>query len=149
MFRSRSTPPPGLAVVAACWSVQQLPALPPVWVAAALAIAGLLLLSVSLRRAAWLACIGAGAAAAGWALLLAAGRLEERLPAELEGADLRVVGVVEDMPQSDDRGLRFRFLIERCETDGKPCPAPRSVPPRRRAGFPICGPASDGSSRCG
>ncbi|MFP5460590.1 MAG: DNA internalization-related competence protein ComEC/Rec2 [Gammaproteobacteria bacterium] len=127
MFRSRSTPPPGLAVVAACWSVQQLPALPPVWVAAALAIAGLLLLSASLRRAAWLACIGAGAAAAGWALLLAAGRLEERLPAELEGADLRVVGVVEDMPQSDDRGLRFRFLIERCETDGKPCPAPRSV----------------------
>jgi competence protein ComEC len=31
------------------------------------------------------------------------------------------------MPQSDERGLRFRFLIERCEADGQPCPAPRSV----------------------
>jgi competence protein ComEC len=127
MFRSRSTPPPGLAVVAACWSVQQLPALPPPWVAVALAVAGLLLLCASLRRAAWLACIGAGAAAAGWALLLGAGRLEERLPPELEGADLRVVGIVEDMPQSDERGMRFRFRVERCEADGKPCPAPRSV----------------------
>ena len=132
-WRIPPAPPPGLAVVAACWAVQQLPALPPSWAGVLLAAFGLLLLGASLRqggslrRAAWLACAGAAAAAAGWALLLAADRVAERLGPALEGVDLRVEGIVEDMPQADERGLRFRFLVERCEAAGLPCPAPRSV----------------------
>ncbi|HWS74189.1 MAG TPA: ComEC/Rec2 family competence protein, partial [Quisquiliibacterium sp.] len=107
--------------------MQQLPALPGPMVAMGLACGGLGLVLWSLRARPWLSAVAAGVAAAGWALLLAGSRIDERLPARFEGLDLRVSGVVEDMPQAVERGVRFRFRVERCTAGGEPCPAPRSV----------------------
>lgn len=122
------SPAPGLAVLAACWAVQQLPVLPAPMVAATLLCLGLLLTLACLQAPAWTAFAAAGVLALGWALLLAGERLDERWPAALEGVDLRVRGLVEEMPQADERGLRFRFRIEHCtQADGADCPAARSV----------------------
>lgn len=124
----RLAPPPGLAVLAACWSAQQLPALPPRWTALALLAAGLVLVLLSLRTRPWIGFVAAFIAAAGWALLLAGDHLQERLPPSLEGMDLRVIGIVEEMPQAGPQGQRFRFRIEECTAPpGIACPVPRSV----------------------
>lgn len=48
-----------------------------------------------------------------WAAGRAENRLDERLAPELEGRDVRVVGVVAGLPQTHERGLRFGFEIER------------------------------------
>ncbi len=129
-----TAPPPGLAVVAACWLVQQLPALPPWGWALALLLGGLALAFLLVWRSGalvhWRVWVlwGAVAVAAGaWAMLRGADHLAERLPSALEGVDLQVVGVVEDLPQSGDRGLRFRFRIEQCRWAQGHCPADRSV----------------------
>ena len=47
-----------------------------------------------------------------WAASLAATRLSDALPLASEGRDIDVVGVVAEMPQLMDRGLRFRFMVE-------------------------------------
>lgn len=115
--------PPGLVVVAAAWSVQQLPALAPQGAGIALLAGGAALLPLG-RIAILLAsaCIGAG-----WAMLQAVWALDQRLPAPLEGRDLVVIGVVDQLPQASDRGLRFRFRIERCVAPAGTCPAPVAV----------------------
>jgi hypothetical protein len=53
-----------------------------------------------------LACAVLGLA---WAALLAEQRLQERLPAEWEGRDLQIVGVVAGLPQDFENGERFAF----------------------------------------
>ena len=98
------------------------------WLAAPLA-AGLLFAwhprRPSLAGARWLALAAAGAACGiGWATWMAGARLAERLPAEWEGRDLRIVGVVASLPQPHERSLRFEFDVERAGT-----PEAR-VPPR-------------------
>lgn len=57
-----------------------------------------------------------------WAAGRAEQRLDERLVPELEGRDVRVVGVVAGLPQTHERGLRFGFEIERVG-DGVPLPS--------------------------
>ncbi|MEO7057124.1 MAG: DNA internalization-related competence protein ComEC/Rec2 [Caldimonas sp.] len=52
----------------------------------------------------------AGFACSGWRASL---QLAERLPAELEGRDLVLTGVVASLPQQGATGLRFRFDVER------------------------------------
>ncbi len=47
-----------------------------------------------------------------WAAALAQQRLAQSLPAELEGRDLAVVGVITGLPQRFDNGIRFDFTIE-------------------------------------
>lgn len=47
-----------------------------------------------------------------YASLRAEVRLASALPAALEGRDLRVTGVVAEMPQASDRGMRFAFAID-------------------------------------
>ncbi len=42
-----------------------------------------------------------------------------RLPASLEGRDLRVRGIVTDLPLHDSRKQRFHFLIQSVEIDGQ------------------------------
>src|SRR5215471_13614406 len=56
------------------------------------------------------ACCAAGYA---WAALLAGARLADELPAEWEGRDIRVEGVVAGLPQPSERSLRFEFDVER------------------------------------
>ncbi len=64
----------------------------------------------------------AAAFAAGffWAAGRAHWRMDERLPAALEGRDIAVVGVVASLPAMGERGVRFDFDVESAET---PLPA--------------------------
>ncbi|HRF72954.1 MAG TPA: DNA internalization-related competence protein ComEC/Rec2 [Accumulibacter sp.] len=64
-----------------------------------------------------LACALLGVA---WAALLAGQRLQDRLPEELEGHDLQVVGVVAALPHRFERGERFEFEIESVESNDEP-----------------------------
>lgn len=48
----------------------------------------------------------------GWAGLLAHDRLSESLPAALEGRDIRVIGVVDSLPDAVTRGVRFRLRVD-------------------------------------
>jgi len=94
-------------------------------VLAAIAVAACVLAAVaglagqtSLRRgAAMLAAAGIGFVwACGYGML----RLAEALPAELEGRDIVVNGVVAGLPQTLDAGQRFVFEVEHAEADGVP-----------------------------
>ena len=51
-----------------------------------------------------------------WAALVAHIKLADRLPEEWEGLDVAVVGVVADLPQASDRGLRFQLDVESVRT---------------------------------
>jgi competence protein ComEC len=57
-----------------------------------------------------------------WAALLAEQRLLEQLPAEWEGRDVQVVGVVAALPHAFERGERFEFVVESVETAGARVP---------------------------
>jgi competence protein ComEC len=50
-----------------------------------------------------------------WAAGRAEVRLDERLRPELEGRDLRVVGVISGLPHAHERGLRFAFAVEHAD----------------------------------
>jgi competence protein ComEC len=84
----------------------------------ALATAASLLVSPHVRRhplARWAALLLAIAIGFLWAAARADLRLDDRLVPDLEGRDLRVIGVVAGLPQAHERGLRFAFDIERTE----------------------------------
>ncbi len=49
----------------------------------------------------------------GYAAWRAEVRLADALPREWEGEDLRLVGVVDDLPAASARGVRFAFAVER------------------------------------
>jgi competence protein ComEC len=51
-----------------------------------------------------------------WAALLAHLRLAQSLPLEWEGRDVAVTGVIAELPQPAERGLRFRLDVERVHT---------------------------------
>src|SRR5215471_1753505 len=53
------------------------------------------------------------AARIGQRILVAGARLADELPAEWEGRDIRVEGVVAGLPQPSERSLRFEFDVER------------------------------------
>ncbi len=77
------------------------------------------------RRAAGLLLVAAiGAAGFFYAAARAEWRLAERLPAQWEGVDLLVTGVVAGLPQPFERGVRFDFDVEQAE------PAAARLPPR-------------------
>ena len=61
----------------------------------------------------------AGFGYAGWR---AESRLADALATEWEGVDIRIVGVVDDLPQVVDRGVRFAFIVERVVTEGAHVP---------------------------
>jgi competence protein ComEC len=50
-------------------------------------------------------------------------RLADALPPQWEGVDLRVVGVVDELPQPVERGARFTFAVERIITEHAIVPA--------------------------
>ena len=57
--------------------------------------------------------------------------LADALNPALEGRDLVVTGVVTDMPQRNEAGLRFRLRVESATLDGQPTP----LPPRMDVGW--------------
>ncbi len=50
-------------------------------------------------------------------------RLSDRLPDEWQGRDIGVIGVVSELPRQHERGLRFRFDVERVLTPQAQVPA--------------------------
>ena len=100
------------------WLLQrqaELPDLQDAW--GVLLAAPLLALAGTRRRAVrWAAraALAGTACAAGffWAALLAQARLGDALPAEWEGRDIEIVGVVAGLPQPYERSVRFDFDVE-------------------------------------
>ncbi|HEX5801883.1 MAG TPA: DNA internalization-related competence protein ComEC/Rec2, partial [Azospira sp.] len=70
-----------------------------------------------------LACLACGF---GWAALRADLRLADELPADWEGRDIHLVGVVAELPQPFAHGERFAFDVEQVLTAGARTP-PRIV----------------------
>ncbi|HEX6719980.1 MAG TPA: ComEC/Rec2 family competence protein, partial [Burkholderiaceae bacterium] len=91
-------------------------ALCPAWINAALVLAGLLLACVALRGAArWrllLVCFALASVAFGITSLRAGLRLAEQLAVPLEGRDLLLTGVVDQMPQVSPEGVRFVLAVD-------------------------------------
>ena len=112
---------PALLLVAFACGVcllQASPALPPY--PALVAAMSLCALIASARapqgrlRVVAVAC--AVALGSGYAALRAEWRLSDALAHEWEGEDLRIVGVVDELPTLSDRGVRFAFAVERVAT---------------------------------
>ena len=117
-------------VLGTAWQLQQ-QALWPAWVYGLLLIPGLLW-ALALcwrvlprRLAAWLLC----AAALGFATtgLRSLAFDAQALEPALEGRDLRIVGVVSDMPQRNEAGLRFTLATESATLDGRATAVPASI----------------------
>jgi competence protein ComEC len=80
------------------------------------AVAGVALI-VALRVHRIAAVIAALALGFAYAALRADVRLADSLPREWEGEDIRVVGVVDDLPTPSDSGVRFALAVETVLTD--------------------------------
>lgn len=84
-----------------------------------------------------LALLALAFAATGWR---AQARLDERLPAALEGRDLQLTGVVASLPRADAQSTRFEFDVESAgwspagDPAGAPAPPP-AVPPKVSLGW--------------
>ncbi len=113
-----------LAFVFGAWLLQRQPALPewPWVVLLPLVVALAWLLRRHVVVPYLLACAAALLAGFFWATLLAQQRLADALPAEWEGRNVRVVGVVASLPRVGARGERFELDVERVETDGAHVP---------------------------
>jgi competence protein ComEC len=79
------------------------------------------------RAASAIVVMAAGILGFGYAAWRADLRLADALPPEWEGEDIRVVGIVDDLPQPSERGVRFAFAVERVETAGAVVPARLSL----------------------
>ncbi len=107
-----------LFVLGAVW-LQQQPELPGVLWVYAFAAAVLAWWLLGPRQAFLRGAGGALLWLAGgfaWAALVAHVKLADHLPAEWEGRDIGVRGVIADLPQVTDRGARFEFDVEQVST---------------------------------
>ncbi|MFQ5995449.1 MAG: DNA internalization-related competence protein ComEC/Rec2 [Acidiferrobacterales bacterium] len=93
--------------------VQQLTQLPSLWWSLAL----IPIAWLSLQRPAWLPIFFLLAGVC-WASLRAGWILEDELPAQFEGKDMRVEGYVAGIPQMMERGTRFRFDVKHASRKG-------------------------------
>ena len=97
--------------------------LPPL-VPLALAVGALLACALTLHALTYprsARCVGAGVwllVGVLWATACATVRLADALPADWEGRDIEIVGVVATLPQRLERGTRFEFEVERTRTAG-------------------------------
>ena len=132
-----------ISFVAGAWWLQQQAALPDsawAWaVAAAGSAAGALRAERIAFRLARESAVKAGCFALGfaWAAAWAQARLADALPAEWEGRDVAIVGVVAALPHVHERGVRFEFDVERVLT-------PQARVPRRIVLSWWGSPAADG-----
>lgn len=58
-----------------------------------------------------------------WALLLGYVRMQDVLPAEWQGRDIEIIGVVSSLPVMHDRGVRYVFDVEQVLTPGAVVPS--------------------------
>jgi competence protein ComEC len=107
----------------------QCPELPPPAPTVGAATAALaLIVAVWFRaRQAWLALPALALLAFAWASLLAHQRLQQALPADLEGQDLELIGVVAALPRHVPEGVRFVFEVEQARWRGEAVTVPRRV----------------------
>jgi len=94
------------------WMLQQLAVLPAPTFLAGLGCGGAVLLVGGWRRFRYLAVIGAGLLGFAWAGGFAHLRLADALPSAWERQDVEVTGVVAELPQRFERGVRFVFDVE-------------------------------------
>ncbi|PKO63825.1 MAG: DNA internalization-related competence protein ComEC/Rec2, partial [Betaproteobacteria bacterium HGW-Betaproteobacteria-17] len=118
-----------LTLIAFClgvWWLQQQPELPPArWLWLLPLLLSLLWLPVfshavaefTRRLGIALLCVALGFA---WAAWRADARLAERLPAQWQGVDIALVGVISDLPHANARGERFVFDVEQVTTPNGP-----------------------------
>lgn len=99
-----------------------------------LAAAGVLLLACAAafrRRLRLFVPLGAFLLGFCWAGGMAQWRLADALASQDEGRDIRIVGIVDALPQAFDDGVRFDFLVESVEGESESgSEAGRSVPRR-------------------
>lgn len=121
-----------LAFAAGAWWLQQQPSLPEAgwpWALAAAGLAGVFARptggagQLARGAAVVVACAALGFS---WAAWRAQQRLADSLPAEWEGRDVAVIGVIAALPQASERSVRFEFDVERVLT-------PEARVPRRIA----------------
>ena len=110
-----------LCFAAGIWWLQnqsRLPDFQPYWLALVAVLAALLVARHLRWPAVRYVLIAAMFAASGvlWAGWMAQQRLADALPADWEGRDIELVGVVANMPQPYERSLRFEFDVERVIT---------------------------------
>ena len=117
-----------IAFAAGVWWLQQQATLPPAGWAWGFGAALLLWpLSVirfpgrSMLRYGLTLLLAAGVGFA-WAALQAQTRLVDALPADWEGRDISLSGVVAALPLTNERSVRFEFVVEQIHTDGAQVP---------------------------
>ena len=94
-----------LTFLAGLLLVQQFPVLPgSQWLIALTLLAGIM---AWLRYWRWLFFV----LGVLWAIVFAMYRLADRLPESLEGIDIRVKGIIADLPEQDERRTRFDFIV--------------------------------------
>ncbi len=103
------------------WSVQQLAILPAPSSIVLAGLSGAVLLWAG-RRLRALPLIGAALLGFAWAAAHAHWRLADALPAEWEGRDIEVTGIIAQLPQRFERGVRFVFA-----TEASTAPVPRRI----------------------
>jgi len=106
--------------------LQTQPTLPDPHLALCIPLLALLwmLLARRTRLAVLVLALAAGSGGFYYAAWRAELRLADALPAAYEGRDIRLVGVIDELPQSTDRGTRFAFAVESA------IPAEAGVPSR-------------------
>ncbi len=110
--------------------MQLQPALPswPLWWLLPVALLGMSLAAGCYKYWRWLGGLlvifSACLAGLGWAGMLAQQRMSEALPSTWEGRDLRLTGVIAELPAEFGQGVRFAFLVDHVE------PAEAVVPKR-------------------
>ncbi|MFM9912200.1 MAG: DNA internalization-related competence protein ComEC/Rec2 [Methylophilaceae bacterium] len=107
-----------LALVLGCWLLQLQAALPNLWWGLSLLILVAVIFTFRRHQVLLRFCIPIFALAAGffWATFIAQTRLNDALSPELESQNIEVIGVVANLPQHQERGLRFVFDVEQTLT---------------------------------
>ena len=125
-----------LVLLTGCVAVglaQLVPELPPRWVSVVtLSGASLLAIALLFRKSQTpllVALILAIAIGASYTCLRAELRMASELPREWEGRDVELIGVIDELPQADQQGVRFAFAVERVLTPTA------VVPPRVALGW--------------
>jgi competence protein ComEC len=108
-----------LAFAAGVFWLQSQASLPDAELTTILAVSGALLLPLILShkgrflcRLRPLALVGSFLLGIAWAAFMAQGRLADELALDNEGRDLPITGVIADLPQRLDDGVRFDFAVE-------------------------------------
>ncbi|HJU26575.1 MAG TPA: DNA internalization-related competence protein ComEC/Rec2 [Rhodanobacteraceae bacterium] len=126
----------GLALLAGALAVQTLPALPPRWLDWALIFVAPTTAAIRFllggahsdqgrsverqrtRLSASLTLLAIALTAFGWTAWRADTAMRARLPHALEGRDLLVTGVIDDLPRVQDVSTRFDFEVTSARVDG-------------------------------